>query len=262
MKRYAGILGITISTVLVLALAGCGGSASGTAGAGVAGSTVQSRVITTSGDAQVKVVPDEVIVTLGVGTQGAQLDVAKSQNDDIVRRVLERVQGFGVPPNHIQTEYVGINPVYDYSSGSLPRLTGYNVQKTIVVTLSDLTKFEDLLSGALAAGANYVHNVEFRTTELRKHRDQARALAVQAAREKAAALAGDLGKQLGEPLTITEEQNTWRSWYGYGWASRAGQSMSQNVVVESGSSTLGDDATVAPGQITVDARVSVSFEIR
>jgi lipid-binding SYLF domain-containing protein len=38
--------------------------------------------------------------------------------------------------------------------------------------------------------------------------------------------------------------------------------MSQNVVVENGSSTLGEDATVAPGQITVDARVSVSFALK
>jgi len=69
----------------------------------------------------------------------------------------------------------------DYPSYAIPRLKGYSVQKTIVVTLSDLSKFEDLLSGVLEAGANYVHNVEFRTTELRKHRDQARALAIQAA---------------------------------------------------------------------------------
>lgn len=116
-------------------------------------------------------------------------------------------------------------------------------------------------SGVLEAGANYVHNVEFRTTELRKSRDQARTLAVQAAREKATALAGDLDQGLGEPLTITEEQSSWRSWYGHGWGSRSGQSMSQNIVVESGSSTLGAEATVAPGQITVDARVSVSFAL-
>jgi len=150
----------------------------------------------------------------------------------------------------------------DYPSYAIPRLKGYSVQKTIVVTLSDLSKFEDLLSGVLEAGANYVHNVEFRTTELRKHRDQARALAIQAAQERATALAGELGQGLGEPVTITEEQSLWRSWYGYGWGSRWGESMSQNVVVETGSSTLEEGATVAPSQITVNARVSVTFALK
>jgi uncharacterized protein YggE len=207
------------------------------------------------------VAPDEVVVTLGVQTEDTQLDAAKGHNDDIVRRVLERLQGFGIAAEHIQTEYIGISPTYDYPSYALPRLKGYNVQKTIVVTLSDLSKFEDLLSSVLEAGANYVHNVEFRTTELRKYGDQARALAIQAAQEKATALAGGLGQGLGEPETITEEQSLWRSWYGYGWASRWGESMSQNVVVETGSSALEQGATVAPGQITVNARVSVTFAL-
>lgn len=35
--------------------------------------------------------------------------------------------------------------------------------------------------------------------------------------------------------------------------SRWGESMSQNVVVETGSSTLAEGATVAPGQISVNA---------
>jgi hypothetical protein len=37
--------------------------------------------------------------------------------------------------------------------------------------------------------------------------------------------------------------------------------MSQNVIQEAGgSSSTTDDGTIAPGQITVNARVSVSFE--
>ena len=85
--------------------------------------------------------------------------------------------------------------------------------------------------------------------------------AIQAAREKATALAGELDQGLGEPVTITEEQNLSRSWYGYGWGSSWSDSMSQNVVVETGGSALAEGATVAPGQITVNARVSVTFAL-
>jgi uncharacterized protein YggE len=262
MKKQAIAVVMTLAGVLVFALAGCEGDSGGFGEATKGAGTSEYRVVTATGDAEVRVVPDEVVVTLGVQTEDPQLDVAKSQNDDIVRRVLERLQGFGIAADHIQTEYIGINPVYDYPSYSMPRLMGYSVQKTIVVRLSDLSKFEDVLSGALEAGTNYVHNVEFRTTELRKYRDQARALAIQAAQEKAMALAEQLDQGLGEPVTITEEQSLWRSWYGYGWGSRWGDSMAQNVVVETGSSTLEEGATVAPGQITVNARVTVTFALR
>jgi uncharacterized protein len=262
MKKYAMTVGLIVAVVLSMALVACDGGSAGS-GAVVGGANAAApRVVTSTGDAEVRVAPDEVVITLGVQTQNAQLSVAKSSNDEAVRRVLERLQGFGIADDHIQTEYIGINPIYDYPSSSVPRLTGYDVQKTIVVTLSDLSKFEDLLSGVLDAGANYIHNVKFQTTELRKFRDQARALAIKAAQEKATALAAELSQELGEPVTITEEQSSWQSWYGYGWGSGWSSNPSQNVVVESGSSILEAGATVAPGQITVNARVSVTFALK
>ena len=42
----------------------------------------EARTITVSGDAEVRVVPDEVILTLGVETWDKDLDAAKEENDD------------------------------------------------------------------------------------------------------------------------------------------------------------------------------------
>ncbi len=262
MKKQVIVIVLAVAVVALLCLVACDNGSGGSGGSATVAGAPGSRVVTAMGDAQVRVAPDEVIVTLGVETQDAQLATAKAKNDEIVRRVIERLQGFGIVDDHIQTEYIGINPVYDYPSYDIPRLKGYGVRKTIVVTLGDLSRFEEVLSGVLEAGANYVHNVEFKTTELRKYRDQARALAMQAAKEKATALAGELGQDVSEPVTITEEQNTWQSWYGYGWGSGWSGTNAQNVVVESGSSVLEAGATVAPGQITVNARVSVTFALK
>ena len=268
MKKYAAAIGaipatvgVVLVAVLSLALVACDGGTV-TYGAAGAPSAAAARVVTVTGDAEVRVVPDEVVVTLGVGTKDVALDVAKSENDAIVQRVLKLAQDYAIDDDHIQTDYIGINPTYDYSGYGPERLTGYSVDKNIVVTLGDLSKFEDLLSGALEAGANYVHDVQFQTTELRKYRDQARALAIQAAREKAEALAGELDQGLGEPTNIVEEENAWLSWYGYGWGSRYYGGMSQNVMVEEGSGYLAEGATVAPGQITVKARVTVTFALK
>ena len=63
-------------------------------------------------------------------------------------------------------------------------------------------KFEDLLSDALEAGVTHVQGIEFRTTELRKHRDRARSLALKAAQEKAELLADGAGRKIGKAISI------------------------------------------------------------
>lgn len=215
--------------------------------------------ITVSGEAEVRVPPDEVILTLGVETWHKNLQTAKNQNDQRVRQVLAVVEAYGIEPRHVQTDHISIEPRYEDHYLRMD-LVGYFVRKNLVITLRDIPKFDDLLASLVEADVNYIHGIQFRTTELRRYRDQARALAIQAAREKATALAGELEQGLGRPIQISEDQIGW--WSGYGWwGSRWGGGMSQNVIQEAGPVTTATGETIAPGQITVNARVTVSFEL-
>ncbi len=129
-----------------------------------------------------------------------------------------------------------------------------------MITLKETGKFERLVSQGLEAGITHVHFIQFRTTELRKHRDVARALAIKAAREKATALASELGQRVGRAHRINEHGSGWFSPYGFGWGNRwGGQGLTQNVVQSAGGSPEGGDGTFALGQITVTANVTVSF---
>jgi len=222
----------------------------------------EPRLITVNGEAEVRVVPDEVILTLGIETWNKDVRVAKGQNDVIVEKVLALAEEHGIEPQHVQTDFVSIEPRYRNGYFEESDFIGYFVRKSVVITLRDLAKFEELLTGALEAGANYVQGIQFRTTELRAHRDDARALAIQAAQEKATALAGELGQQLGEPVTIQEIQSGWWSGYNAWWGSTWGGGMSQNVIQETGGGAPNDVGSLAPGQINVNARVSVTFELK
>jgi len=217
--------------------------------------------INVTGEAEVRVVPDEVILTLGVETWNKNMGIAKGQNDAIVARVFALADDHGIAPEHVQTDYVSIEPRYRNGYYEESDFIGYFVHKTLVITLRDLDKFEDLLADALEAGVNYVHGIQFRTTELRKHRDEARALAIRAAKEKAEALAGELDQQVGDPKVIQEVQSGWWSGYNSWWGSRWGNGMSQNVIQEMGAGALTGDGSLAPGQINVTARVSVTFQL-
>lgn len=217
-------------------------------------------IITVTGDAEVRVVPDEVVLTLGVETSAQNLEFAKEQNDEQVKTILEIAQNYGIEARYIQTDHISIEPRYENNYENRA-LIGYFVRKTVVIILKDVAKFDDLLTDLVEADVNYVHGINFRTTELRKYRDQARALAIKAAQEKAAALAGELGESIGKPRTIQEDQIGWWSWYNSWWGYRPGGSMTQNVVQEVSTSTIDPDSTIAPGQIAVNARVTVSFEL-
>jgi uncharacterized protein YggE len=221
----------------------------------------EPRLITVTGDAQLRVIPDEVILTLGVETWDKDLDTATAQNDAIVKRVLALASDYGIDPEHIQTDYVSIEPRYRNGYYEERDFVGFFVRKTIVITLRDISKFEDLLADTLGAGVNYVHGIDFRTTDLRTHRDEARSLAIKAAHEKAAAMAGELSQTVGEPRLIREEHSGWWSSYSSWWGSHWGGTMAQNVIQEVASTALTGESSVAPGQISVNARVTVSFEL-
>lgn len=218
----------------------------------------ESRLITTTGDAEIRVVPDEVILTLGVETWDKDLTVAKNQNDARIKKVLGVASEFEIDAKHVQTDHVGIEPRYR-DSYEKRDFIGYFVRKSVVITLKDISRFEDLLTKALEAEVNYVHGIQFRTTELRKHRDEARALAIRAAREKAVDLGKELGQDIGEPHSIHEDASRWWSGYNAWWGGRWGTAMAQNVIQDVGGDASSQGGSLAVGQITVSARVTVSF---
>jgi uncharacterized protein YggE len=218
-------------------------------------------LITVTGDADVKVVPDEVILILGVETWDKNLSIAKNQNDERAKKVLAFAKKMGVEEKHFQTDQINVEPRYT-DGYTRADFIGFFVRKSIVITLKDTSKFEDLLTGELEAGATHVQGINFRTTELRKHRDQARALAIKAAQEKAIAMAKELGQKVGKPTSIREDYSGWWSWYGTRWGGGMAQNVAQNVMQNvGGGGPAPDDSTIALGQITVNARVTVTFEL-
>jgi hypothetical protein len=257
MKHSLSALALALAALVITVTLGVAPAAAKTA---PPQDRAEPRLITVSGEAVVKVVPDEVVLTLGVESSDKQLRRAKSLNDERVEQVLAAAEKLGILAKNIQTDHISIEPRYR-DSYEQRDFIGYFVRQTIVITLKDVSQFEDLLTAVLDAGANYVHGIQFRTTELRKHKDEARALAIKAAREKAVALAQELGQKVGKPYSIREDQEGWGSGYNSWWGGAGGLGMTQNVVQNAGSAGMEMDGALAPGQIGVTARVTVSFEL-
>jgi uncharacterized protein len=219
------------------------------------------RLIHVLGEAEVRVAPDEIVMTLGIETNDKDLSKAKALNDERARALISAITAAGVEPNLLKTDYLDIEPRYEWSA-RVENFIGYFVRKTFVVTIRDVSRFEEILSASLSTGANYVLGVQFLTSELRKHRDTARALAIRAAREKAVALAAELNQSVGEAQTITEQDSRWFYGSGRSWWGNRSQMQFQNAVQNVGGEAATADGTMAPGQISVHASLRVSFLLK
>ena len=130
----------------------------------------------------------------------------------------------------------------------MAKVIGYTARRSLSVTIKDLKSFEDVYGGLIGKGVNDVSGVEFRTTELRKHRDAARLQAVKAAREKAEAMAGELGATLSSVQSITEYSTLPRSTF------------SQNSLTPVRAFER-SNSSVAAGVIEIKASVHVVFRL-
>ncbi len=209
------------------------------------------RLITVLGEAELQVVPDEVVITMAVETSDKNLVAAKKSNDDRVRKVIALAEKYKIEPKYIQTGQISIEPRYrnDYEKREF---IGYFVRKSIVIQLKDLSKFEDFFGSILEQGVNYIYGIQFQSSELNKYKNQVQALAVKAAKEKATMLASQLGQKIGEPYLIREEGTNFIP-----------VEVGRYSAIKAYDQNLADsgESTIAPGQIRVKAALTVSFEL-
>lgn len=208
--------------------------------------TTPPRTISVTGTAEIKVAPDGVKLTLAVDSHNRDLSVAKGDNDGRVKQLLALARKAGIEAKNIQTSALTMGP--QYSDERIPKLLDYEVSQVVVITLTDLSKYEGLMTEALTAGVNRVDGISFFISEESKYREQARLEAVQAARDKAVAMASTLGQTVGKPWDISEEDN------------ELNQLATVNTTAFITRMQMPyEGPTVAGGQVVVRASIRISF---
>jgi len=221
--------------------------------------------ITVSDEATIDVVPDKITVVFGIETKDMEMALSKQKNSDILKAAIAAAKECGIKESEIQTDQLSILPdwVQNYNNGKSGEVfNGYFVRTSIAVSLSDPAKVEDLITKSLAAGVNYIHGVDFQTTENKKYREQTRELALKGAKEKADKMAAVLGNTVGAAIQISEDyvQPPQRRSYTGSWGhDRGGMMLSHDAVSPDSSQPT---RTVALGKIPITARVRVVFELK
>ena len=219
-------------------------------GLAVADDKPLAKVVRVFGTSDVKVIPDRAVIELGVEKQNASARLAKQAEDAAARRLLASLHANGIEDRDVQTTYLSLRPQFDYRKGM--RISYFAAEQTISITVRDITKLDALVESLIKAGGNRIDSIQYETSDLRKYRDQARDLAVKAAREKAQALAAALGQGIGKAQSIEEVPES----------AYQGSAMLANYALELGGiKDKRAGPSTAAGQNSISASVIVSFEL-
>lgn len=163
--------------------------------------------ISVQGDGTVMVAPDAASISIGVNIVNADLAEAQAQAESQIQAVLTALKAAGIDDKDIQTSNYGVNLIQDYDNNGMPgKITGYQVNNQLNVTVRDLAKLGDILQSAITAGANTVYGINFIVTDSTAAASQARKSAVADATQKATELAEASGGTLGKVIAISETQ--------------------------------------------------------
>ena len=192
---------ITITVALLAAMCAIGSNASAQE-TSIKDSRPSIRV---TGEATVKVSPDQAQIDIGVVTQAQNAQAAASQNAQKLDQAIAALRKALGPDAEIKTISYSVSPNYRYPrEGGQPTITGYTASNIVQVKINDLTKVGPVIDTATQTGANTIHALRFTLKDEQAARAQALREAATKARAKAEALASALNLKIQRVLHVEE----------------------------------------------------------
>ncbi len=200
------------------------------------------------------------IATFSFSVVSEKSTVAAAQTDATakINAITNYLKDAGVADKDIQTTDYSVYPQYEYQQivcvsypcpGGKQVLKGYQVRQTTTIKVRDLTKAGDLLTGVGGKGATEVSGLNFTFDDPNKLQNDARGKAIADAKQKADALASQLGVTLVRVVSFNENGGGYpvpMMAYGMG-----GVASSKSAAPE-----------ISVGQNKVSSNVSITYEIR
>ena len=204
--------------------------------------------IQVSGQSQIPVPTDQVLISFAVETEAPTAREATTQNAQRMDAVITALRGAGVQNLEIETFGYGLRPEYEMSRemAGTRVIAGYRAQNNIRVTVPEVAAAGSVLDRAIDAGANRVSSLQFQASDTRPARLQALREAVANARQEAEAIASAMGVTLGIALQVQ------------GGASAPGPSPMAMIQMEAAARA---PTPIEAGDQTVSASVTITYRI-
>ena len=252
-KAYA------LGTVCMLLFTACGNQGSTVLPPGEQGvfkvETADRQVITVNSRETVKVVPDLAEIIYAVTTENKDAAACQAENKEKLNQLVETLKQLGVEESSIQTSAFDLNPRHDWERDGA--ITGYEAVTQVTVTGIPLEQAGLVMEKSVESGVNQIQSVSFLSSSYDESYQEALKMAVSQAYKKAQALAEASGCTLGEPVQILEHASNDR----YRYADEAKLSRSA-AAMGNAEASAADMAAVMPGEIDVEANISVEYAIQ
>lgn len=201
--------------------------------------------VNVNGEGSVKIKPDYAVITMGAEIKDLDSAKAKKQNDEIIAKMIQVIKKSAIAEKDYQTQRVNLYKTREYQE----KKDYFVASQTITITLRSLDNYVKLMADLMAAGANTINGVEFKSTQTEKVATEIRAKAVLNAKKKAEDYASALNQTIGKALIISD------------------QSMVNNPRVYMMKTAMADesagmDQTIAVGEIEISTNVNVVFELK
>jgi hypothetical protein len=205
--------------------------------------------ISVSGQGKVYAKPDVAVVVLGVESKGAKISDIVKDNTEKMNKIIKDVKDSGVDEKDIQTTRYSITPEYNWTQKGGRIFIGYILNQQITVKIRDFEKIGTILEKTTTDGANTVGDLQFSIDEPEKVRAEARAKAIDQAKEKAKTLANQAGLRIVKLINISEGSGYYpQPTYGKGAGALA---EAVNVAPE-----------IQPGQMEINSTVTLTYRVK
>lgn len=205
------------------------------------------RIIAVGGNGEARTSPDFAELSVAIETTGKTAEEAANRNAALADKVTAALKSKLGDKGKISTGNYSLNPQYDQHPGhEKPTITGYTAQNSIIVETGAIDLVGPLIDSAISAGANRIDYLNFTVKNNIKARIDAITLATRDATAQANALASALGVKLGKVLKATT-------------LAEARPIPMQRMEV--GMAMARAATPIEPGEVTVSATVSLTFEI-
>ncbi len=161
--------------------------------------------ITVMGRGRVSASPDTAILTIGVTSEGDDLQRIQEENALISSRVIKTLLSHGIQRDNIKTQSYTIEPLYDYTNGN-QIFKGYRVSNILITETSRLGDIGAIIDDAVASGANNIQGISFSVKNPEIYYNEALRLALRNAQSKALTLAQEMNIKIDRvPISIQEQ---------------------------------------------------------
>ncbi len=218
------------------------------------GQEIESKnTITVSDSAEKYVKPDLAMISFSVVNEAKTVEKAMEDNTEMMNNLISDIQDQGIEEKDIKTTTYSIYPRYEYREMAIDPsgrrvLAGYEIRQSVQVKIRDLDMIGNVIQAATNAGANQTGGLSFSVDNDEEYKQEARAEAIQKAKQKAEKIANALGVDLVRIVDFNESGQTPR----YDFVAK-----SQEYGIGAG----GAAPEIQTGENKIEVNVSITYEI-